>query len=152
MTYRRRSLEPFCGCAIITLVVGNPSCRRIIVDQFAQAVKLVDTSLHQTMGGLLHNRLLKVRSDVKQCGINPEGACRDNHREGVWQRRVRARSWPIRCCWLHSWKLMVTVSPASQRKDVISAFFGNSNTSQPSNPVPRRRTWGRSTSSIRPLC
>jgi site-specific DNA-methyltransferase (adenine-specific) len=57
-------LDPFCGCATACVAAENLGRRWIGIDISPKAVELVNMRLQQSMGGLFHNPLVTVRTDI----------------------------------------------------------------------------------------
>ena len=57
-------LDPFCGCATACVAAEKLGRRWAGIDLSAKAVELVNKRLRDFMGGLFHDRLVTVRTDI----------------------------------------------------------------------------------------
>ena len=57
-------LDPFCGCATARVAAEKLGRRWAGIDLSAKAVELVNKGLRDFMGGLFHDRLVTVRTDI----------------------------------------------------------------------------------------
>ena len=59
-------LDPFCGCATACIAAEKLGRQWVGIDLSEKAVELVNTRLHEFMGGLFHSRLVTARMDIPQ--------------------------------------------------------------------------------------
>ena len=59
-------LDPFCGCATACIAAEKLGRQWVGIDLSEKAVELVNTRLHEFMGGLFHSSLVTARMDIPQ--------------------------------------------------------------------------------------